>query len=196
MTSSVHEESGDGLNLDMLTFTYWLLCFPYSTRSGLVKKNNHVRAGSQVLLMLASPNMEAKPQLSSLRVGSWLFYAKIFTELVLKVGSNFLLDTSPEPHLQKVLSCRHPCHTWNLGLGTPMWSGKSQLPCSQRLRLQWLTSSDLGLGTHVNRAYLNTWNSCYTYHIPIINTTLKPRTFYNKWDNWQPYVIHNPHNQT
>ena len=28
-----------------------------------------------------------------------------------------------------------------------MWSGKSQLPCSQRLRLHGLTSSDLGLRT-------------------------------------------------
>jgi hypothetical protein len=80
--------------------------------------------------------------------GSWLFCAKIITILVLRVGSSFLLiptlNTSPEPYLQKVLPCRHPCHTCDLG---PVWSGKSQLPCSQRLRLHRLTSSDLGLRT-------------------------------------------------
>ena len=41
---------------------------------------------------------------------------------VLSVRSNFLLDptlnTSPRPCLQKVLPCRHPCHTCDLGLGT------------------------------------------------------------------------------
>ena len=39
--------------------------------------------------------------------------------LVLRVGTTFLLgptlNTSPEPHLQKVLPCGHPCHTWDLG---------------------------------------------------------------------------------
>ena len=29
------------------------------------------------------------------------------------------LNTSPEPHLQKVMLCRHSCHTWELGVGTP-----------------------------------------------------------------------------
>jgi hypothetical protein len=42
--------------------------------------------------------------------------------LVWRVGSSFLLDPnlnrSLKPHLQKVLPYRHPCHTWNLGLGT------------------------------------------------------------------------------
>jgi hypothetical protein len=28
------------------------------------------------------------------------------------------LGTSPKPCLQKALSCRHPCHTWDLGLET------------------------------------------------------------------------------
>ena len=83
---------------------------------------------------------------------SWLFYAKNFTRLVLTVGSRFLLDptlnTSPEPHLQKVLPCGHPCHTWD-----PMWSGKSQLPCSQQL-------SNLGLGT---------WDPCE----PVLMNKLK-----------------------
>ena len=41
--------------------------------------------------------------------------------LGLKVGSSFLLhlthNTSPKLHLQKALSCRQPCHNWDLGLG-------------------------------------------------------------------------------
>ena len=39
--------------------------------------------------------------------------------LMLGDGSRFLLDptlnTSPKPHLQKLLPCGHPCHTWDLG---------------------------------------------------------------------------------
>ena len=96
---------------------------------------------------------------------------------MLWVGSNSVLDptlkTSPKPYLQIGLSCRHPCHTWDLGFGTLcevvspnfhalhgwecmnwpqvicdlVWSGKSQLPCSRWLRLHGLTSSDLGLRT-------------------------------------------------
>ena len=42
----------------------------------------------------------------------------------MRIGSSFLFDltlnTSPKPHLQKVMPCElHPCHIWNLGLGTP-----------------------------------------------------------------------------
>ena len=55
-----------------------------------------------------------------IKVGSWLFYEKIFMGLVLRFGSSILLNptlnTSPEPHLQKALSCRYPCYTWDLGL--------------------------------------------------------------------------------
>ena len=84
----------------------------------------HIHMGSQVPLMLTSPNMEVvltfEPQetikiwLVIIKVGLWLFYAKIFTGLVLRVGSSFLLDptlnTPPKPHFQKV-PCGHPCHT-------------------------------------------------------------------------------------
>jgi len=28
------------------------------------------------------------------------------------------LNSSPKPHLQKMLPCEHPYHTWDLGLGT------------------------------------------------------------------------------
>ena len=91
--------------------------------------------GSQVPspLILACPNLEAKSQLLSFKlllkkwlviieVGSLFLYAKIFAGFVLRVESRLLLDpslnTSLKPHLQKVLSCGHPCHTLNLGLGT------------------------------------------------------------------------------
>ena len=76
--------------------------------------------------MLASPNMEAKSQLLSLKkplqygfisieVGSWLFCIKYLWD------SCFLLDptlnTSLEPHLQKELLW---WYTWDLG---PLWTG-------------------------------------------------------------------------
>ena len=48
------------------------------------------------------------------------------------------LNTSPKPNLKRC------CHTQNL---RPMWSGKSQLPCSQPLELHRLTSSELRLRT-------------------------------------------------
>jgi hypothetical protein len=85
-------------------------------------------------LMLASPNMEAKvptfePQET---VKTWLiiikgrsrsFDAKVFAVFVLGVGSNFLFNptfnTNPKPHLQKMLPCKHRCHTWDLGHKTP-----------------------------------------------------------------------------
>ena len=87
--------------------------------------------GSQVL----SPHMEAKFQLLSLKeplqYGSfslklgldYFMEQNIFVGLMLRVGFSFLpdptLNISPKPHLQKVLTCRHPCHTWDPRLGTP-----------------------------------------------------------------------------
>jgi hypothetical protein len=69
--------------------------------------------GSQVPLVWASPNMKAKSQLLSFKKPLKYDYLSLkldldyFMQLVLKVGSNFLLDPtpneSPEPHLQKVL---------------------------------------------------------------------------------------------
>ena len=55
--------------------------------------------------------------------GPRLVYTKIFVGVVWRVGCSFLLDptlnTTPKPHLQKVLPCRHSCHTWDLRLGIP-----------------------------------------------------------------------------
>ena len=86
---------------------------------------------SQVPLMRASLDMEAKSQLLSLKtpLKYGLYSLKHDHDyvmlnmigLVLRVRSSFLLNptlnTSPKPHLQKVFPCRPPCHTWNLGLG-------------------------------------------------------------------------------
>ena len=41
------------------------------------------------------------------------FMQKRSSGLVLRVGFSVLLDPSPEPHVQKVMPCRHPCHTWD-----------------------------------------------------------------------------------
>jgi hypothetical protein len=77
-------------------------------------------------------------------------------DLCWELGLGFLLDiilnTCAKPLLQKVLPCSLPCHTWD-----PVWNGKSQLPCSQWLRLLGLTSSDvdLGLGTPFELALLH-----------------------------------------
>ena len=70
-------------------------------------------------------------------------------QLVLRVGSSFLLDTSHKPHLQKVLPCRHPCHPWDLGLGTPCdvvspnFQALDGWDCMDRPEVTW----DLGIGT-------------------------------------------------
>ena len=68
------------------------------------------------------PQLTTKIWLNIIQVKSWLYYAQIFAQLGLSVGCSFWLNptrnTSPKPHLQKVLPCRHPCHCWDLGLGT------------------------------------------------------------------------------
>ena len=73
----------------------------------------------------------------------------VFMGLVLRVGYGFLLNPtlnrSPEPRLQKVLSCGHPCHTWDLRPCVKWLSTAT----SAGLDLKWLASQ--GLGLHVNR---------------------------------------------
>ena len=63
-------------------------------------------------------------QLDLQTLGSQPIMSKNLPDHWLRVEStSFLLDTthntSPNPHLQKVSPCRHPCHSWDLGLGTP-----------------------------------------------------------------------------
>ena len=64
-----------------------------------------------------SPNFwasRANQSIASMK-GILVTSCKNISGLVLRVGSSFLqdpaLNTSHEPHLQKVLPCRHPCHT-------------------------------------------------------------------------------------
>ena len=71
--------------------------------------------------------------------------------LVLRVGSNFSLDPTlhhkslTSPHLQKVLPCRHSCHTWDFGLETPCKEVSPMLSTARiaRMNLKWLGTWDL-----------------------------------------------------
>jgi hypothetical protein len=67
------------------------------------------------------PQVTTKIWLIITKFKSWLIYAKIFAGPRLRVGSSFLLsaNASPKPYLQKMMSCRHPCHNLDLGLGIP-----------------------------------------------------------------------------
>ena len=71
---------------------------------------------SPVPLMSTSPDLEAKSRLLSLKsLLKYGFYAKQAQDLCCELGLAFC----PKPHLQDLLPCRHPCHTWVLRLGTP-----------------------------------------------------------------------------
>ena len=82
-----------------------------------------------------------------------IIYVPISAELVLRVGSGFLFDptlnTSFKPHLQRLLPCRNPYHTWHLWLGTPCevvsphFYALNGWDCTNWPELTW----DLGLGT-------------------------------------------------
>ena len=52
-----------------------------------------------------------------------------------------------ELHLQKVLPCMHPCHTWDLGFGNACEVVSPNFHASQHLNLCRLISSDSGLRT-------------------------------------------------
>ena len=113
---------------------------------------------------------------------------------MLRVESSFLLDptlnTSPKPHLQKVLWCRHPCHTWDLELGTPYevvspnfhalngwdctdWPQVTRDSCELALRLPkgglftWLTTGNSGNRTSLAKE-LDTQLNYKVYSIGIL----------------------------
>jgi hypothetical protein len=117
--------------------------------------------------MWPSPNVEAKSQLLSLKiiikvptsddisfeVGSWLVYAeKYISGLVLRVGINFLLDLTLNTK-SHALSCKHPCHTWDLRLGilcevvSPNFHALNNWDCMDGPQV----TGDLDLGPCVNR---------------------------------------------
>jgi hypothetical protein len=72
-----------------------------------------------------------------------------------------------------------------LGLRTwdPMWSGKSQIPCSQQLRLHILTSSDVGLrlGTRCEMTSSNFQCSQWRRLPGLISSNLRLRTWDPMW---------------
>ena len=76
-------------------------------------------------------------------------------ELGLAFCSTQLATQVPSPHLQKVLPCRHPCHTWNLGLGTPWelvspnFRALNGWDCTDWPQVTW----PLGLGSPCKLAY-------------------------------------------
>jgi hypothetical protein len=113
---------------------------------------------SQVPFTSTSPTMKAKPNLwASITHWSIVYICESqiliilckFLGLVLLVGSSsFLhttLNTSLKPHLHTLLPCRHPCHTWNLGLGT---------------RMKWYVATSMlstAKITRTNLAWIRTW---------------------------------------
>ena len=104
--------------------TLWLRCSglitwtPKSPNPTHGSKSQHGGKGPTF-----EPQETIKKWLMIIKVKSWLFWAKTCAGVVLRVGSSFLLDPLstqvPSLNVQKVLPCRPPCHTWDLGLGTP-----------------------------------------------------------------------------
>ena len=68
---------------------------------------------------------------------------------LLRVGTSFFFSNHLTTQALSLISkkCYHVCIHVIVGTWDPLWSGKSQLPCSQRLILHELTSSDLGCRT-------------------------------------------------
>ena len=99
-------------------------------------------------LMLASPNMQTKPQIVSLKKS--LEYSRdLCWELGLAFCSTQLSTQVPGPHLLKVLPCEHPCrHTWDSWLGTyvQLYVPTPLLSTAEivRINLKWLGTWDLG----------------------------------------------------
>ena len=118
-----------------------------------------------------------------IKVGYVLLYAKIVAGLMLRVGSNFLLNTSPKPHLQKVLSWRHPCHPWNLGLETPCevvstnFHALNNWDCMDQPQVTW----DLDLGPRVNRPSVEFYNNASLQMVAYTNLFIYHSY---KWSDW------------
>ena len=92
-----------------------------------------------------------------IKCGSWLFYAKncgicVESRVSLFAQSNYQHKSQASPPKSVAMEASMSYlgfWTWD-----PTCSGKSQLPCSQRLRLHRLTSSDLDQGSflHLSQA--------------------------------------------
>ena len=137
----------------------WLHACMWTGSFGILRANSHgvpspthdskSQHGGEV--PTSKPQETMKIWLIIIKVGYWLIYEKYLRDLHWKVGLIFLLDPtlnpSPKPWPQKMLPCWQPCHIGGFRTWDPVWSGKSQLPSSQLLRLHGLTSSDLELRT-------------------------------------------------
>ena len=112
---------------------------------------------------LPSSNLEAKLQLLSMKesyksfliiikLGFWLFYAKIFTCLGLRVGSSFLLyptlDTSHKPHVREIVAMSY------LGLRTPSEVVSPNFRALNSRDCMEQVTWDLWVGTHVNQPWI------------------------------------------
>ena len=106
----------------MYCYVYWIL--------GLVHMRSQVPSPTHVgksqhggKVPAFEPQETIKIWLILIRSRISIILCKIFAGLVFNFGSSKKRDptcnTNPKSHLQKVLSCRHPCHTWDLGLETP-----------------------------------------------------------------------------
>ena len=136
------------------------------------------RAGYHMESQVPSPNMEAKSQLLSLKEPHWMRILVLLCthicrqDLCWELGLAYC-STQFSTQVSNLTSNKQ-CHvvihvillrlrTWDL-----LWSGKSQLSCSPRLRFHRLTKSDMGLRTsypHVNRSltpnFASLWEGCF-----------------------------------
>ena len=96
------------------------------------------------------PQETIKIWLTIIKVRTWLFYAQKPWVSWLRVSSSLLLsptlDKSPKPHLQKTLTCTHPCHTdlkTPCKVISPNFHALDRWDCTDWPQVNW----DLGLGT-------------------------------------------------
>ena len=80
--------------------------------------------------------------------------------LGLELRDGFLLNpslnTSPKPHLQRMLPCSHPCHSWDLGLGnlcevvSPNFHALNDRDCTDWPQVTWesMWTGPKGASTH------------------------------------------------
>jgi hypothetical protein len=100
-----------------------------------------------------------------IKMDLWILMRKYLRDLCWELGLAFCLthlDTSPKIDLQRMYSCRHPCHTWDLGLGTPCevvnpnFHALNHWDCMDKPQVIW----DLGFRTLCEPA-LNHTNTKY-----------------------------------
>jgi hypothetical protein len=99
-----------------------------------------------------------------IKAKSWLFLCKYVCSLGWKLGLAFcstqLTTQVPSLTSEKMMPCRHPCHSWDLGLGTPCevlssnFHALNNWNCTDWPQVTW----NLGLGTQCELAPNTTLN--------------------------------------